>query len=577
MYKFFKKNFAVLALVVAIAVCGKSALASENSALNIPVLDSIFGKTINTENAETKDFQSKLIRVLLSNNGTFDQKEILISSDEEIFVTSNNDLITNTTSPLKIQKGEEYFLVESQGIIQKVPTNQTLLIKTEKGPIKINNFKKAGKTASYLGDIEISSSKGNTIRAINIIDIEDYIRGVVPNEMPVHFGLEALKAQAISARGYAYRDASYKTSGYDVCDTTGSQVYYGANSYNPVSDRAIKETLGQFAIYDSKVILSLYSSTSGGHTENYENVFSLNGTDIRFPSDPIPYLKGVPDDENTSDLSRENNAKDFYTQKPDSFENDSPKYRWEYTVTKEEIAEILKKNLMKFSKSPFVKPSLTNSNDFGNIINIDIPKRGVSGKAMYARITTDKNTFLIAKEIMIRQIFAINNKWLPSANFVVERIEDGHNLKGFKFYGGGFGHGVGLSQFGAMGMAKKGYTYDEILKHYYTGISIGSYPVACNLTELKNCKSTFYSPDKNAKLMLSYNQKPHDITFKINGQDITISTNKLSKSQGEVDLRKFVKTGINTIEISSYNANILDYINPSITFYVELLGSNNEK
>ncbi len=128
-----------------------------------------------------------------------------------------------------------------------------------------------------------------------------------------------------------------------------------------------------------------------------------------------------------------------------------------------------------------------------------------------------------------------------------------------------------------MGTAKKGYTYDEILKHYYTGISIGSYPVECNLTELKNCKSTFYAPNKNAKLVLNYSQKPHDITFKINGQDVQISARKLSKNNAEVDLEKFIKTGINSIEISSYDTNLLDYINPSINFYVELLGSNYEK
>ena len=575
-YNFFKKIFTALAIAIAF-FCGGKVFAAEGEMLSLPILDSIFGKTPTIQKPDIQDFQSKIIRVLLSNNGAFDQKEISVISDGEIFVTSNGNLVTNTTSPIKIQKGEEYFLIETQGVIQKIPSNQKLIIKTNNIPIKISNFKKAGKTASYLGELEISASKNNTIRVINIIDIEDYIKGVVPNEMPVYFGVEALKAQAISARGYAYRDATYKTTGYDVCDTTGSQVYYGANSYNPVSDRAINETMGQFAIYNGKVILSLYSSTSGGHTENYENVFSQNGMDIKFPADPIPYLKGVPDNENMPDLSRENQAKEFYTNSPDTFENASPKFRWEYTVTKEELSEILKKNIMKFIKSPFVKTSMKSANDFGNIIDIDIPKRGVSGKAMYVRITTDKTTVLIAKEIMIRQIFAINNKWLPSANIVIERIENGRNLTGFKIYGGGFGHGVGLSQFGAMGMAKKGYTYDEILKHYYSGISIGSYPVECKLTELKNCKSTFYAPNKNAKLVLNYSQKPHDITFKINGQNVQISAKKLSKTQAEVDLEKFIDKGINTIEISSYDANLLDYINPSIKFYVELLGSNYEK
>ena len=228
-YNFFKKNFTALAIAIAF-FCGGKVFAAEGEMLSLPILDSIFGKTPTIQKPDIQDFQSKIIRVLLSNNGAFDQKEISVISDGENFVTSNGNLVTNTTSPIKIQKGEEYFLIETQGVIQKIPSNQKLIIKTNNIPIKINNFKKAGKTASYLGEIEISASKGNNVRAINIIDIEDYIKGVVPNEMPVYFGLEALKAQAISARGYAYRDATYKTTGYDVCDTTGSQVYYGANS-----------------------------------------------------------------------------------------------------------------------------------------------------------------------------------------------------------------------------------------------------------------------------------------------------------------------------------------------------------
>ncbi|MCR4880889.1 MAG: SpoIID/LytB domain-containing protein [bacterium] len=576
MYNLLKKNIAISA-IFALFTCANFAVALDAEMLSLPVLDNIFGKPKTTEEqTEIKDFQNKTIRVLLSNKGIFDQKEFVFSSDSEMFVKANGSFVTNSSSPIKITKDEEYLLLETQGIIQKIPSNQKIIIQTNSSPIRIEGFKKGGKNAAYKGSLEVFSAKGTSLRVINIIDIEDYIKGVVPNEMPTYFGLEALKAQAISARGYAYRDATFKTTGYDVCDTTGSQVYNGANSYDAVSDKAIDETMGQFALYNGKIILSLYSSTSGGHTENYENTFSQNGTDIKFPAEPIPYLKGVPDIDENLDLTREANAKDFYTQKPDSFETASPKYRWEYTYTKEELTEILKKNLAKFSKSPFVKPSLTNTNDFGNLIDIDIPKRGVSGKAMYARITTDRTTFLIAKEIMIRQIFTYKNSWLPSANIIIERIEDGHNLVGFKIYGGGFGHGVGLSQYGAMGMAKRGYTYDQILKHYYSGISIGSYPVECNLKELKNCKSTFYAPDKNATLILNYPQKPHDITFKINGHEVAISANKLSKNQGEADLRKWIKKGINTIEVSSYDTGILDFSNPSIKFYAEL-GTNNEK
>ena len=149
--------------------------------------------------------------------------------------------------------------------------------------------------------------------------------------------------------------------------------------------------MGQFALYDGNIILSLYSSTAGGHTESYENAFSQNGIDTKFPANPIPYLKGVPDYNYDLDLTKEENAKEFYTTEPASFDTNSPKYRWSYAWNKNELKNILIKNLTKYSSSKFITPKLTNSNEFGEIISIDIPKRGVSGKAMYVRITTTKN------------------------------------------------------------------------------------------------------------------------------------------------------------------------------------------
>lgn len=521
-----------------------------------------------------KDFQKKLIRVLLSNSGSFEQKEIILSSEKELFVTSNEKLITSSNSPIKITIQGDYFAVSANGVINKALKNQPLIISTENQPIVIENSVKAKKMAKYLGQIEISVSAKGNLNAINIIDIEDYIKGVVPNEMPVHFGLEALKAQAISARGYAYRDTVHKKGNYDVCDTTGSQVYNGFNSYDSISNQAVDETMGQFALYNGDIILSLYSSTSGGHTESYAYAFSKNGIDTKFPADPIPYLTGVPDYNYDIDLTREKNVKDFYSSKPDSFESNSPKFRWEYSWKKAELEQILIKNLMKFSNTKFVSPALKNPADFGSLVNIDIPRRGVSGKAMYVRITTNKGIFLIAKEIMIRKIFEYNNKWLPSANIVFEAISDGKNIVGYKVIGGGYGHGVGLSQYGASGMAKKGHTYNEILKHYYSGISIGSYPVKCDLKNIQNCKSTFYLKDKNAKLLLNYSHKPHNLTFDINGQKILINAKNFDKNIGQVEIKKFLKKGVNSIKLIESDISMLDFIPNDVKFYVELAGEN---
>jgi len=523
---------------------------------------------------ETKDFQNKTIRVLISNKGSFDQKEVVLSAPDEIFITNGKEFVSNSIEPVTINTDGDYFIIKSNGTIKKVLINEKLFAISKANMIYVNNVTKLGKIAAYKGEIELSATKNNKIQIINITDIEDYIKGVVPNEMPVNFGLETLKAQAISARGYAYRDSSLKNPNYDVCDTTGSQVFNGYNSYDAISNKAVEQTMGQFALYNGNIILSLYSSTAGGYTENYENVFSQNGTVTKFPAEPIPYLKGVPDIDFGRDLSDERNAKVFYETKPESYDINSPKYRWEYTWNIRDLENILAKNLIKFSSSEFVRPHIKNRADFGTILNIDVPKRGVSGKAMYVRITTTKATFLIAKEIMIRRIFEYDNKWLPSANIVFSRLFDGKELSGFKVTGGGFGHGVGLSQYGAAGMAKKGFTYDKILKHYYSGISIGSFPVECNLKELKNCKTTFYSPHKNTSLIIKYSGKPSNLIFKINNTKITVNASNFDKKDGAVNLKKWIKTGINTVELVDADSNILDFSNHVVKFYVEIEGQD---
>ncbi len=549
--------------------CGTSLFATE-----IPIKENILSEEpIPAKLSQAEDFQTKLIRVLLSNKGNSKFQTITLSASDEIFVTSNNNLVLTSSVPITVSLEGDYFLLKSPGVLKKVLINDELVVRSKNGVLSVDNITKVGKPAQYKGEIEISSEKNN-LQVINILHIEDYLRGVVPNEMPVSFGLEALKAQAVSARGYAYRDSKLKNPKYDVCDTVGSQVYNGFNSYKELSDEAVRDTMGQFALYKGDLILSLYSSTAGGHTESYENAFSLNGTTTKFPADPIPYLTGVADLEQDIDLTKEEEARKFYLTKPKSYDEVSPRYRWDYTWKLEDLENILAQNLMKFSGNHFVKPSLKSKVDFGKLVNIDVPRRGVSGKAMYVRITTTAGTFLVAKEIMIRKVFTTNGKWLPSANVFFDKVFEGEKLVGIKVTGGGYGHGVGMSQYGASGMAKKGFKYDEILKHYYQGISIASYPVECDLKEMKNCKATFYSDKKVGDLILNFEHKPHDLTFKVNGESILISAENFEKKIGKVNIKKWMKKGENTVELTDYSHGFFDFSPKTMKFYVEL---KNEK
>jgi stage II sporulation protein D len=141
--------------------------------------------------------------------------------------------------------------------------------------------------ANYRGWLEVRANAQGALTVINIVNVEDYLRGVVPNELsPAGFPqIEALKAQAIAARTYALRNrGQFQDKGYDLCATPACQVYKGQSSEHPLSDRAVRETEGLVAMSGGRLINSMYTSTCGGHTEDGENIFE---------GEPLPYLRGV--------------------------------------------------------------------------------------------------------------------------------------------------------------------------------------------------------------------------------------------------------------------------------------------
>jgi stage II sporulation protein D len=142
-------------------------------------------------------------------------------------------------------------------------------------------------TTPYRGILEVRAGAPGTVTVINVLNLEDYLRGVVPNELsPTAFAeLEALKAQAVAARTYALRNmGQFAAKGYDICATPACQVYRGKSTENPLSDQAVEETRGTTAAYRGQLINALYTSTCGGHTEDGGNIFD---------GEEMPYLRGV--------------------------------------------------------------------------------------------------------------------------------------------------------------------------------------------------------------------------------------------------------------------------------------------
>lgn len=277
----------------------------------------------------------------------------------------------------------------------------------------------------YEGEITFYGKESKNIRVkkedgkIISVPLEEYIVGVVSSEMPTEFCLEALKAQAVAARSYAYfQMQKNKEKDYDVVDTVTNQVYQTEESLkekwqekytekiNKVR-KAVIETKKEYITYNGKIIEALFFSTSPGKTENVEEVFS----------ETLPYLRSV-------DSSFE--------------ENVSPVFREQKTFVKQDFC---------------IKLTLPHCNQ----TTVNIKKQTSTGRIKRIEIN--------GKEFTGSEIASLLS--LRSNYFQIEEKEGKINITT-----GGYGHGVGMSQYGAEALARKGYMYDQIIKYYYTGVEI---------------------------------------------------------------------------------------------------------
>lgn len=279
----------------------------------------------------------------------------------------------------------------------------------------------------YRGTIEIFPGiKGKGLTVVNILPLNEYLYGVVPSEMPSSWHIEALKAQAIAARTYTLKHlGSFKKFGFDVMDTVQSQVYKGAEGESSNSNKAIDQTRGQVMVYNREPIHAYYHSTSGGQTESGHALWA-----------PFPYLKAVRD-----------------------FDHKSPKFIWQQTISQTDMKKGLAKMDLHLGRIRRIEP--LNRSQTGRIKKIRvIGERGTrTVKAMTFRLKLKINsTFFNVGGLDSRGRLIADNSWqFPSK---------------FHFVGRGWGHAMGMSQWGARQMALNGSNHQQILKHYYTGIQI---------------------------------------------------------------------------------------------------------
>lgn len=294
----------------------------------------------------------------------------------------------------------------------------------------------------YRGGMHLLAGTGNEVAAVNVLGVEDYLRGVLPYELGNvnREGLEALKAQAIVARTYAYK-RMLKGANADFhlyCDVQ-DQVYKGVRGEYLMADRAVWETRGMAVVHGDTLALCYYFSTCGGRTASKHEVWG---------GDSIPYLVSRPDTDGVGD----------------AFCQASKYIAWTQEWTQPQLAGILKRNLRSAGVADF--PAFT------GISALAVSQRASCGRARLLTIQTNRGPITVKgdKTRWALRPPGADDKILPSAWFTVKAAGGKVTAQGK-----GFGHGVGLCQMGALGRAKANQNFVQIIRAYYQGVDVAEF------------------------------------------------------------------------------------------------------
>jgi SpoIID/LytB domain protein len=349
-------------------------------------------------------------------------------------------------------------------------------IESDRGIVEVNN-------RPYAGTFRLQPNAHRSFTLVNYVPLETYLRGVVPHEIGYNAPYASIQAQAVLARTYALASRHrFVTDNYELCATTQCQVYRGLEDTTTTADNAIADTSGKVLTYNNKVVDALYSSTTGGITANYNDIWD---------GQERPYLKSVVDsvtksiDLKRSDLADENRFRNFIDRRDGFNEVGWNKFRWKSDSTLDEIKKTLQE---------FLKLSGDVDTKFNQIKQVNITKRAPSGRVLAMEVVTDTKTITLEKDEIIdafeapnstlfymQPIFAEDSQPAEKQNTTDKQspqsTQNKQNdttkiLKGYSFVGGGLGHGVGMSQTGSYKLGRLGWSYDRILDFYFTGTKL---------------------------------------------------------------------------------------------------------
>ena len=423
----------------------------------------------------------KDIRVLLlAEGGNMFRENIWVKADKESIVSFGQNTI-NVSADTAVCMAE-YFSDEI-AMVSITPLDEGRVFFCDED----------GKTVSngYYGSVEVRHyEEGYT--AVNSVPFEKYLYAVVPSEMPTSYQMEALKAQAVCARSYAYGQllqADLVAYGAHINDSTSYQVY-NKIAQNDVSVAAVDATEGKVITYQGDVIEAYYFSTSMGYTFD---AAVWNAID-----DPkYGYLKAVCLNENefAGDLSKEEDFKAYITTSNVGYDSEIKFYRWKTECNFEEKEteinnyveskySVTSQNIKYYKNDK--KTEVEDKALFGKLKRIEVAERSESGSILTLGLQYENGYVIVKNEYNIRKILGYGAKKityadgstsesisiLPSASCTVELQDDGSYI----LQGGGYGHGLGMSQNGANGLAKAGYDYESILTFFYHDVLVEDIP-----------------------------------------------------------------------------------------------------
>lgn len=404
---------------------------------------------------KNKPLQADNIRVIIKTSGFRD-----IFFNEAVFCADSGMIVETGEESYETAPGETVVFNPdtedfNEGRIKLIPKS---------GEIQFKSVNRGIGTPSYGGTIEVSLYDEGIV-VVNEVGIEDYLKKVVPSEMPSGFNLEALKCQAVCARSYAYTELSnnyYSAYGAHIDDSIQFQVYNNSQRAES-TDTAVDETAGQVLSYNGEVVKTYYYSTSCGSTTD---VTLWGNTTENYPYFVAECVGGV---DRGLTLTVESEFNTFIKGENEAdYDYDCTLYRWSMEESVKEISE-------GFARST--------GNNVGNITDIEVLERVNGGAAVKVKVTGDKGETVIDSESAIRAAFGnanvdMNTKSgttkyanLPSTFCVFEKVTEGKKLTGFKITGGGYGHGIGMSQNAANKMAES-MTYAQILEFFYRGTTL---------------------------------------------------------------------------------------------------------